>query len=464
MDKPSRATFRARLDQMIHQLKEDILSGKLPDGSYLPAEVELGEQFQLSKKSVRKGLEALVNDGLIVKKAKVGNMVNSTSSADKKITVRFGLYYGVDQELQIQKLIKQFEQQYPSIKIKPVSMFNYNYAEQTIEFMNDGILDVVMLNYQHFNYFQTQNKVQIFLEQKLDPDIYQFLNRAFTDNNKLFLKSLSFSPIVLCYNKKHFKEIDLQEPDSSWTWNDLIDASQALSMKNDLNKRYGFLFSSLSINRWPLFLLQQNFKLKRDEHGKFILRDDEAFIKGIEQLKAIFSHEDSTVAFFDQTTDPERLFVDERVSIILTSYFRLNYMKNIKFEYNVTPIPFTNTPKTLLINIGLGVNNFSANKEAAQLFVDFMTSKDGQSLIRENTLSIPSMKSVAEKPRQNSNIEPTRYQMFKEIIPSFHYYTDMDFAPYMNMMTHYLKLYLSGLETAQNVAAMIEDELNNGNY
>ncbi|GIQ66946.1 hypothetical protein PACILC2_55140 [Paenibacillus cisolokensis] len=48
-DKPSRTTFRKRLDEMVSQLREEIVAGKRAIGEFLPSEQALGEQFQLSK-------------------------------------------------------------------------------------------------------------------------------------------------------------------------------------------------------------------------------------------------------------------------------------------------------------------------------------------------------------------------------------------------------------------------------
>lgn len=73
--KPSRTTFRQRLDEMVTVLRDDIITGRRAAGDYLPSEVALAEQFQLSKNSVRKGLERLVEEKLIEKVPRVGNRI-----------------------------------------------------------------------------------------------------------------------------------------------------------------------------------------------------------------------------------------------------------------------------------------------------------------------------------------------------------------------------------------------------
>lgn len=63
----SRKTFKSRLNFMVKRLRADILSGVYRQGEFLPSEKELVSQFQLSNKSVRKGLEQLIAEQLIVR-------------------------------------------------------------------------------------------------------------------------------------------------------------------------------------------------------------------------------------------------------------------------------------------------------------------------------------------------------------------------------------------------------------
>ncbi|WJH32818.1 GntR family transcriptional regulator [Paenibacillus sp. CC-CFT747] len=75
MPRPNRSEYMARTQQLIAYIKEEIRSGSRKEGDYLPSEVELGRIFSLSKESVRKALDVLVEEGLIVKIRRVGNKV-----------------------------------------------------------------------------------------------------------------------------------------------------------------------------------------------------------------------------------------------------------------------------------------------------------------------------------------------------------------------------------------------------
>jgi len=460
-NKPSRTTFRLRLETMVQQLREGILSGKYMAGSYLPSEDVLGEQFQMSKKSVRKGLEILVEENLIIKKPKIGNMINNLHVESDKVSIRFCYYPNADQESNISNLLDEFEKKYPRIQVKRLSMNVQNYPDQAIEFINENMLDVLMINYNHFRYFHTNDALHLFTEQTTDSRHYPFLHRAFTVGDKLYAKPFVFSPVILCYNKEHFKEANLQEPDSSWTWKEFSEAVDLLTDITPSQKRLGFYFHLLSENRWPLWFLQHGFSLKKDDDGAYHLRDT-AFMKSMNMLKELFSEQRINTSFVSESDfDTERLFLEKKTSMIITTYFSLNNLKAIPFEYDISPVPYIGAPHTLLLNFGLAINSQSSQKEAAQLLVDFLTSRQAQESIRSHTFSIPSMKEAAELVMPHKINEPTRFQMFREIIPSFRYYTDMNVESHqLSTMTHYLKLYWSNIDTASNVISSIEQALN----
>lgn len=72
--------------QVIDQIREAILKGKLRPGDKLPGEMELSEKFQVSKQMIREALRALEYLGLIeIKKGAGGG--NYVAEVDMKVTL-----------------------------------------------------------------------------------------------------------------------------------------------------------------------------------------------------------------------------------------------------------------------------------------------------------------------------------------------------------------------------------------
>lgn len=65
------------------ELKEGIRSGKYPEGKSLPTEEELSSSYSMSRQTVRKALQILVNEDLIVKRQGSGSVVKGKGSAQR---------------------------------------------------------------------------------------------------------------------------------------------------------------------------------------------------------------------------------------------------------------------------------------------------------------------------------------------------------------------------------------------
>lgn len=63
-------------EKVYEQIKNKILCGAIPDGSLLPSEKELSEQFNANRTTIRKALIKLVEDKLVIKKPGIGTEVS----------------------------------------------------------------------------------------------------------------------------------------------------------------------------------------------------------------------------------------------------------------------------------------------------------------------------------------------------------------------------------------------------
>ena len=63
--------------QLSRQLVEAIESGRLPKGSFLDSEIDLAERWQVSRPTVRRAIQDLVDSGMLVRRRGVGTQVVS---------------------------------------------------------------------------------------------------------------------------------------------------------------------------------------------------------------------------------------------------------------------------------------------------------------------------------------------------------------------------------------------------
>lgn len=443
-DGPKRSTFRRRYEEMLITLRNEIIAGMWEEGSFLPSESDLAERFHLSKNSVRKGLELLVAEGFIEKIPRVGNRIQKSPQG---VTIKFGYYPSLIPEADLRNLVNEFHKQHPLIRVNMIPM-PYNHVPPTMkDYMESDDIDVMTINNQNFELFAAPDTPPDLLEPlEAVEGVYPVLTEPFIRGEKLYVQPFLFSPIILCYNKQHFAEQGIAEPDSSWTWDTVKKIAQQLSDSTNTN-RHGFFFHFLSDNRWPIFLLQNEVRFNRGSDGDKGLELDESALNeslqvSMELLEQVFPPFRS-----ENDDDAEMLFCQQKVSMILTSYFCLNKIKDVDFPYDISPLPYLGTPRTLVIAIGLAIHKNSRNKQAAQTFINFMMSYKTQLRIRQNTLSIPSLKSAAEWNGKGNVTLPSRYFVYREIFPSFCYPTALN-VTYAELadIRQRIKLYLSKME------------------
>lgn len=61
--------------QLAHQLKDAVASGQLAKGAFLGNELQLADQWRVSRPTVRRAIQELVDDGLLVRRRGVGTQV-----------------------------------------------------------------------------------------------------------------------------------------------------------------------------------------------------------------------------------------------------------------------------------------------------------------------------------------------------------------------------------------------------
>ncbi|MBD2865904.1 MULTISPECIES: extracellular solute-binding protein [Paenibacillus] len=456
MDKGSRKFFRQRLEHMIEELRSGIVTGKYAAGDFLPSESDLEGMYGLSNQSVRKGLDVLVQERLIEKIPRIGNKV--TEKPEKPHTViRFGYHSTMENDAGVRGLLDRFHALYPHIQVQTVALPTSGYVPFVLEQLQAGLLDVVTVNEMNVRELITQGAADLLQPCDIHPDTYPFLMPLLPPMNPPVVQPLLFSPVIICYNKDHLEECALPEPHSGWTWPELLDYAVRLARPG---VRFGFYFNMFMRNRWPIFLLQNGVVFQRDGDGRYVV-DDDKLIASLEVGKQLLGMADAfPIALSASDTDAEDLFRDGQVSMIMTTYFGLNELRQANVTYDIAPLPQFDSFRTMLVLIGVAVNRQSAHREEALLLADYMSGYETQQHIRKNTMSIPANRRAAEWRGEESGYRPSRYGMYREIVPSYRTVGDLQLS-YLQLsrMQRDVKLYWTGLLNAHDFCRRVEQTL-----
>jgi len=459
---PGRKSYQLRLQNMIDRLRSDIVNGIYAPGALLPSELKLTTQFQLSNKSIRKGLDALVEEGLIIKVDRVGSRVAEELPGSFQ-SISFGYSSSIERDFALPLLIEDFHKLHPTIRVKTLPLQSVsNYLGTVKDYMNSGLLDVCTINNLDFQHLEENDTDILQTLQPLAPQIhtYQFAQRAFTRESMLLAQPIVLSPLVLAYNRAHFQESNVPEPDGSWTWQEIIQHAQALAVPG---QRHGFYFYLLSDNRWPVFLLQSCMNFAIEQPGTFRLQgtpllESIRLCKDLINNRALFPHYLS-----ESNDDVNELFLQGKVSMILTSYTSLNDFKDTDIQYDISPIPYLFEPRTLLNVIGVAINRNSKQSQAAIAFSDYLVSSRAQRILRNQTISLPVLKQAAEEPLENTSSlnRPSRFNLFRETLSAFRMNRDLNLPlhSFYGLKT-VLKQYWSEFIDEETLCRQVEDILN----
>jgi multiple sugar transport system substrate-binding protein len=438
------------MEHMVNVLRQEILRGVYTAGDYLPSETAQAERFGLSNKSVRKGLEQLVAEELIEKIPKVGSRVKRRGEVT--ITLAYGSTNLRDMEQE--GLLADFQQRYPWIKVEAKPYRSLPELDGDGEW---GRTDLFILNNDHFETLQNRDELDRLEPLEAPKDAYPFLVSQFVHDGQMLAQPLVFSPIVLCYNKAHFRECGLPEPDGSWTWDDLVRNAELLT--ND-SGRYGFSFHLPDPNRWPIFLLQSG---ERFEWDRGRLRDIRGtkLLDSIRSCKRLVRNRAISPLFMSESNgEITAMFRTGKISMMLCSYLGMNVLKHTDLEYDISPIPFLYEPRTLGITLGIAVNRQSAHKDEALLLVQYLVSERGRRYILDHTLSIPAyrQKSVsAVKPGLNC---PSRFAIYREMLFSLRTQRDLNLpAAAFPALSNLLRQYWADLIDERELCERLAGEL-----
>lgn len=451
--RPTDEQFRRKLDHMISHLKTGMMENEYAIGDYLPSEKALSKQFGLGNLSVRKGLEQLADEGWIEKVPNVGNRVITSRTA---VALTIGCNETTIRNAILPKLLEDFNRVCPWINVQIELFAN---GSLSIDAQKAPEYDLLLLSVLDFQKLSMDGKAVLLEALPANRPIYPTLNRLFMHEGQQRLHPLIFSPVVLCYNKRHFRDKGVAEPTGAWTWDDLVRHAELLTD----GERYGFFLHLPDINRWPIFILQSAMAIRGEMLTKQ-MGDWESFLAPARLCKSIVRNRNMFPMYMsERNEDVSKMFQQGKLSMYITSYMGINDLKDSGISFDVAPLPFISEPRTLVLATGAGIDSRSKHKEEARALLDYIISDRAQSLIGCHSFSIPAMQTWQPPDRESGCLaKPDRYGMYKEVMFSYRTHADLpvpltSLAPLTAFLKGYWADMMSEQELIEKVTALLDE-------
>lgn len=390
-----------RYTELADLLRKKILTREIKPGQFLMSENELHNQYRVSRVTVRKSLELLLNEGLIVKKAGQGSMVphDLTVEEGKQKLLRIVAIspsHFVDHCMPT--IIRRFQDLHPEVEVK---VLRFPHPEFWSSIRNNRELgfqpDIMLLTDRHFHMFlQTGDFTD--LRPMLGSDLntlYSRLTSAFRTREVVKALPAGFSPVYLAYNPLLFKKYGVPEPDGRWIKEDFIRTAQKLTIDTNgdgILDLYGFSLSSM-LSRWSVIALQQGVNFHSLLHTE-PMENTLTFIHDLlYRYRVAYRH---SVSEFDLESHP---FLHQRTAMMLTTSIELAGMRQARlpFEPGVAYLPFGDTRRTTLAANVFAVHSGCTQMEMAGQFLRTAIRPDVQEEIARQTGQLSVIPSINEK-------------------------------------------------------------------
>lgn len=383
-------------------LKEQILTGLIKPGDYLLPENDLCKFYGLSRNSVRKALEELHKEGLVVKKVGLGTMVPADLSIpgdDRKIlriAAPFPAYF-VDNGLHV--ICDAFRRKYPHVDLHILSLPSDTFTESLKQTDRMGFCpDVVLIGESQLAVTEGQD---VFVDlapvvgSSLD-EMYPKLRKSFCPNETISAVPITFSPVCLAYNPDLFAAAGIPYPGPHWTVDDFTTAAERVTSVTDGRiDRFGFsLFPSLS--RWLVFALQNGMHPDSEDNRSKIAM-------ALDRLQD-WLHRKRIAAVYTESKNLINPFIYGKSAMTLTTLFEMSTWaeRGIDFTPEIAPLPFGNTKSTLMQANLLMVPAACADPHLSSEFVSMALHDDVQRTLCENTPFLSVMGAVNDAARTDA--------------------------------------------------------------
>lgn len=321
---------------------------------------------------------------------------NDSKSAGGKTKLTFTMWGGESDQETYQQRLDLAKEKYPDIEVELIYVPE-QYAQKVQTMIAGNTAPDIMQLAEDVHIYSSKNQLASLNElvESADVDLDERFgtvhNNYSRDGNVYALPDRGGSLIVY-YNKDLFDKAGLDYPTEDWTWDDLLSASQKLTVKEgDEIVEWGFGAGDW----WPMWMsfMYQNGGGILDADGNPIINSPENIEAMQFYVDLIHKHKISP-----SNTDyanmgdigSDQLFAQGKLAINFTGFWNIGTAANVEeLNWDIAPLWKNKEAGTVPFGSGLAITNQSKHKEEAFKIVEFLTSEEGQLPIVENKQDAP---------------------------------------------------------------------------
>ena len=316
-------------------------------------------------------------------------------------TIRVMTFLAYDTPEVEPKIAEEFMKTHPEIKVEIESVPFSDYFTKLKTLIAGGQApDVVTLNIENMAAFADLGALAE-LEPFISRDGYD-LGQYYEStlgmsqyNGKQYGLPASFSTVVLFYNKDLFDKAGLAYPDSTWTWDDMLEAAAKLTIDegdDGVVDQFGYATAW-----WPLSLYMAGADVFNADKTRCALTEPAA-IEGLQAMVDLALKYKVAPSRSDLASRSDwDMFMAGRLAMFPVGPWGIAPFQGITtFKWDIADMPGLKQQATFLFGNAMAITSESKKKDAAWEYLKFAAGKEGQSIRQNAGYEIAPVKAVAE--------------------------------------------------------------------
>lgn len=350
------------------------------------------------------------------------------SGALAQTTIRYMTFFPAEIEAEV---VAAFERAHPDIVVRmEPAEFGEIFTKLQVAIAGGVAPDVISLNLENYTAFAASGSL-LPLDQRIQADghdlsmYFPTVVDLFRLNGTLYALPATFSDVVLFYNEDLYGQAGLPGPQSSWSWQDMLDAAKKLT--RDLSgdgepDQYGY-----AVAWWPMYVWLGGGEIL-DETGTRTLIDSPEAVAGLQAMVDTWLVEGvaPSPAELAAKSDWDR-WAEGTLATFPIGPWGLAPFQETPFDWNAAHHPPIARQATFLFSNPLAITSQSENPDAAWEFLKFATGPEGTQIRQDLGYEISPVRDVAasfgrgmERPRDMAVfLEATAYAKSPPAIPQW---------------------------------------------
>ncbi|MBX3118069.1 MAG: sugar ABC transporter substrate-binding protein [Fimbriimonadaceae bacterium] len=349
------------------------------------------------------------------------------AEAGNKVVIRISNWGGVQDDNEYERTIKalydQFEKENPDTDVVVERVAGEYVPKMLLSFVAGAEPDIMTLDASSAAVFMNNGVLKDLsplMEAEKDfnlddyfPNVVDIARRG----DKLFAVPIDFTPMVLYYNKKMFRDAGVPYPKPGWTWDEFRATAKSLTRGED---QYGFVFANW-MPGWIMWLWNNGGDvLSPDGTRASGYLDSPQNAEAVSFLRDIINVDKSAPTLSQAESMGVDLFAQGNAAMTIVGHWAIVGYKAPGSKIRVEDLGVVELPRkvhdqsvTVIYEAGLAMSKNCKHPEEAWRLIKFLTSYRYQKAYNSTGIAICARKDIAEEHAQGELEES-----FLRIVPS----------------------------------------------